>query len=301
MLPAAPAQFAVDSCSLTSVSPIEFTVVFSWVNQADYQFVELYESETGVGWSLVMDGITDEFYEYIGVKYNTGYFYKVRGYVDLQGYSKFSDTIYYLASATEESDSVTTSDVVSEQFESATESNVSEIVTVADSVTDTENYFEPVSDTVTVSDSVQDAILERLNLARFIGSNNGKLFLYSLETHSDNGNTIPAWWESKDNDFDDQYPQFIGKYKYLHTVKLRYIDLGEHSVTVSISTNGGTTWVDNIKTIGTGSGAPKEKTFNFWLHGRTFMVRVAHASADKDFQWVDLELEFDPAGDYFEV
>jgi hypothetical protein len=31
------------------------------------------------------------------------------------------------------------------------------------------------------------------------------------------------------------------------------------------------------------------------------MTRVAHSSTDKDFQWTDIELQFEPAGDYFEV
>lgn len=297
-----PDGLGVESCTMTATTPT-FRVLLGWENSVDYESLHLQKSANGLTWTTVSEDISGESTTYIynGADYDQGTYYRIRGYITDSGYTNWSNTAYKAIWFSSVSDTATGGELMSDAAENPGESIVSDTAVATDSVTDSVNVLEIITDTATASDAVMDVALEKLVLARYLGSNNGKLYLIDNDVHGDNANVIQTWWESKDIDMDDQYPQFIGKFKYLHGVKLRYVDLGETTTTVYVSTDGGNTWTNNTKTFGTGSGTPKEKIFNFWIHGRTFMVRLYNSSATSDFQYTDLELMFEPAGDYFEI
>jgi hypothetical protein len=288
----------IDSVELLYSDPI-YEVSLSW-DDGVWEYFAV-ERNSGDGYVELDGNVSGTIYSDVTPAPDDTYYYRVRGWVTETGWGGYSNVVVAPIWHSSASDTVTDSDIAEIAGDGADWSEKTETAVATDSVIDAPDYYETISDTVSPTDQVMHVQLEQLELGRFIGNKNGELFLYSSDYHSDDGATIPAWWESKDVDMDDQYPQFVGKFKYLHGVKLRYIDLDEHQVTIYVSTDGGTTWADNTKTIGTGSGIPKEKIFNFWVHGRTFMTRVAHSSTDKDFQWTDIELQFEPAGDYFEV
>jgi hypothetical protein len=186
--------------------------------------------------------------------------------------------------------------------------------TMAEAVTMTEGYVssggtgggataftDSWAETVTMTDAWTDALVSATNIAYFIGTAAGAVHKYGSTWHGDNGTAITARWESKDINFNDQHPQLIGKNKTVDRVWLKYLDRDTVTVNVSLSADHGATWTTVSRSLGTGTGYPKESNFDFRKTGRMFRIRVEEASANKDFLWTGIEVEFGTAGDYFEL
>jgi hypothetical protein len=90
----------------------------------------------------------------------------------------------------------------------------------------------------------------------YFGTDAGTVRLHSSTYKGDGGENITCQWVSKRLDFADQIPEASGKWKTLNSVELTYVDVGDISIKVSVSTDGGANWTDSsATTIGT-NGAP---------------------------------------------
>jgi hypothetical protein len=163
------------------------------------------------------------------------------------------------------------------------------------------SYSDTFSDNiVTCTDSLIEAKLTRQDYGYFLGSTAGQVYEYSDSYESDAGTQIVSFWRSKRMDFADLYPQFVDDFKTVDTIHLSYVDLGEVTVTVSIS-NDGVSWISQTKTFGTGNKEIDEKHFHIICHGHYFYVQVEHSSTTAKFQWTELKVEFRPSGKHFDL
>lgn len=141
------------------------------------------------------------------------------------------------------------------------------------------------------------ALTEKLVL----GSSAGDTFPCSATTYGDAGDNILAYWESRRLDFSDKYPQWMEHNKTLSRVKLIYTDDNETDVTISVSADGGVTWTDRTKTLGSGTGKIAEEDFHFWVTGVYLNIKISHSSASDTFQWHEMVVDFLPQERWREV
>jgi len=136
----------------------------------------------------------------------------------------------------------------------------------------------------------------------FFGSYNGKVFIENVGYTSDDGNKIDSYWLSKQTDFADEDPECLGKWKTVYAMQLWYKDIDASvPVTIGISTDGGVTWTEQTKTIGTGDEKEKVALYYFIINGNVFQFRIRNNGTDRVFQWTALKALYDINGEYFEV
>lgn len=139
---------------------------------------------------------------------------------------------------------------------------------------------------------------------RYLGTNAGTVHLHSATYKGDGGENIASLWASRRLDFTDQIPEVSGKWKTLNSVELTYVDVGDISITVSVSVDGGENWTDSsATTIGTNAapGTIKTKLFYFTITGRYFNYKITFTAAADIFQWLELESDITIDGEYFDV
>jgi len=141
------------------------------------------------------------------------------------------------------------------------------------------------------------------NYAYYLGDTNGKIFKFDSSYTADGTTAIATQCITRRLDFLDQLPELADRNKTIHGVKLTYVDKGAISVVVSVSSDGGTNWSTNTKTIGTvgADGVVKTKTFNFIETGQFFNVKIYHSATTGSLQWIQLEIELEDAGEHFEI
>jgi len=130
---------------------------------------------------------------------------------------------------------------------------------------------------------------------------------YTWSGQSDNGTPFYSYWRSKDLDF----AEILGEgahniHKTINRVRLIYEDMDSSvPVSVSISPNGGSTWVTKAATIGTGSGLSKYYDFDFSpdqaVTGYFITFIIQAFSSTLEFKWTGISAEFSPRGPAFDA
>ncbi len=271
----------------------------AWTNNDAYTKIQV-DCNSGSGYVTLTDTLdgTRTWYDHLQNDFNVTLTYRVRGYVG--AWSDWSDTTtieHYLDESTE---TITGSEVVVDDTAGTTSDTVTETITITDTATDGSAYGQINSETITITDTLEDSVLITINTAHYVGTSVGNVYRYGADYLSDAGSTIRSFWKSKKIDFFDQYPQFLDAWKTLWRVKLIYVDkTANTTVNLYVSTDGGTTMTVKSKTLGTGDGITKEAYFWFIKTGRYFNFWIEHVSTTNAFQWLSLEAEFTPAGDFF--
>ena len=156
--------------------------------------------------------------------------------------------------------------------------------------------------TLTMAGILESSQSIRTNVEMFLGSGGGKVYAYSPSYLSDDGVAIGSIWQSKQTDLSDQHPEVADTWKNLWKVRLIYIDkTADTNVTVYVSTDGGTTWSSQMKTLGTGDETTKSADFYFMKTFEFLDVKIEHSSAANEFQWAGLYLYWTPAGEHFSI
>jgi len=144
---------------------------------------------------------------------------------------------------------------------------------------------------------------------RYLGTDAGTVHLHHADYKGDGGEDIAATWISGRLDFVDQIPEASGRWKTLNSLELTYVDMGDISITVSVSVDGGVSWTDSsATTIGTdaaGSDATlrkvKTKLFYYRITGRHFNFKITFTASADIFQWLELEADLTIGGEYFDI
>lgn len=138
----------------------------------------------------------------------------------------------------------------------------------------------------------------------YIGTSNGEVMQFDSSLYGDNTATINSQLVTKRIDFLDQSPEMIDRWKTVHAVKVTYVDLGAVSITVSVSTDGGENWTDSsATTIGTAGADNVIKTKTFWFikTGQYFNFKISHTANTGRLKIVQVEVEYEEAGEHFVV
>lgn len=287
---------------LTQVSakPSGEDIEVQWDNRDAYDVIRL-QYHTGGAWEDVELGGSDTDYTLDSVDANTLYTVRGRGETDapleVSDWSNedtatcFGDTL---------TDIVTFTDSLSETISAG--DIFTDTVTFSDVLSEVGTYIDTFTDTVTFTDFLSDAQTLYTNFAYYLVDSAGNTYEHGEDYLGDAGASIPAAFETKNTDFADQDMAVKDEFKEIFGARLHYKDLTS-SITVSISysTNGGTIWHPETRTLGTGDETTKSADFYFRATGHTFKFKVEHASADKDFQWSGLEIFYLPAGEYMEI
>lgn len=266
-------------------------------------YIEVYRSVAGGAFALhhtYEDHDTEYHYDY-DVSNNIEYAYKVR-WCDDTGCTTFSGS----GSLTLFLD---TADDTIELDEDTSDSPI-----IGDITTDTITMDESASGIGAASDSVADtiALLDspgdlftltlQTNYGYYLADFSGNIYYESDEYGSDNGTAIHAYWLSKETDFSDIDEEAISNFKTVYKTRLFYIDkTAGQTVTVSVSTDGGTTWTSIGRNLGTGEETVKSADFFFIQTGDTFQFKVEHNDTEGKFQWLNMEVFYSIGGQYFEI
>jgi hypothetical protein len=273
----------------TSAAPTQ-RVALSWTNEDSYSSIDIYRNASNIGSALG----SAETYNDNTVAYDTAYTYYIKVWkAGLSADSNIDTCALWSFTAT---DTSTTSDT--------------HVKVTAYSVTKIDNtgedtglaYSDEHTDTCIVTDTIDtSSVVATQNYAYYLGSDNGKVFEYSQFYFGDNSANIPCLYESKKLDFSDQYPQSDEYLKLVSRVRLIYVDKGLVTFNLYISTDGGMTWENKTKTVGNGDGSTKETIFFFNKIGRFFSFKIENSSSNVNFQWIALEIEFEPREAWFEI
>ena len=284
-----------------SVQGSQVETDLAWTNNDAYTYIEI-DYKIGAGaWNALTDVWPGDraWYQHDCSDFNATLSYRVRGYAGA-AWSDYTDTVtieHYLDTATE---TVTGSDIVVDGTGGTGQDFFTETITMTDTATDGSAYGQINSETITMTDTLEDSFLNSTNVAHYVGSAAGTAYRYSSDYYGDAGSVIRSFWKSKKLDFFDQYPQFLDAWKTLYRIKMIYVDKSaDTSVTLYLSTDGGVTTTTQTKTLGNGDGTTKETYFYMIKTGRYFNFWIEHVSATNAFQWLSLEAEFTPSGDFF--
>ena len=137
----------------------------------------------------------------------------------------------------------------------------------------------------------------------YLADSTGKVYTYSGDYVSDDGQPILCQWVSKQTDFAEQHQDLINTFKTIYKAKLLFEDLSSDvNTTIYVSTDGGATWdTYDQRVIGSGNSIPTSENYWFIITGHDFMFKLEHSSADKEFIWNGIEADFLPRGEYFEA
>jgi len=273
-------------------------ISLDWTNNDTYDYLEVWENVSGGSYSLIKtynDG-SREAHDRYSRSDNIIYGYKVRGVSEL-GESPFSNALTRTLWSGTYTGTSTVTDSASHGGSSSTV--IFDEVTCTDSASHVGTFNLIHTETVTCSDTYLDGQTAKVNYAYYVGRADGDICQYGTAYKGDAGSIITAIWKSKVTDFSDQYPHLADRYKCVYSVKLIYEDLENIDVTMHISSDGGATWEESLKNIGTGDGKAKAKEFWFMEHGQYFQFKIVHASASTTFKWLGLEVELEETGDWY--
>ncbi len=239
-----------------------------------------------------------------GLSADTTYAFKIRHYYSTSGkYSAYTSSINVTTGAeetSEESETLSFSDSISEVLGSAE----TDTLTLTDSASEAGEYADTISDTLSFADSgagVATSPLE-LDFRYYFGGFDGEIYAEGDDYKSDNGVDIDVVYETNQIDFADQNGEMIGKWATVYQIKLWYKDVSENTTfRCLVSNDGGTTWTQQTKTVGTGDDTNKSVDFYFILTGHHFKFKVQNVSSNTDFRLINMTVYYLPRGQAFNV
>ena len=283
-----------------------YTVNLAWTNGEVYELVRILRKPAGGTYSIIksITGTLEEYEDAAVPEQNVSYVYKVRGFAEgeTSDDSNEDDAANWTTSNT---DTCTVSDTHTVAV--AFVQSQTETCTPVDSYSAEHSAGEPglyeveETDTVTCTDSYEISVISGQDYMYYLGSSAGEVYPYSGSYYGDDAADITSYWISKRTDFSDQHPQLRGQLVTVKGITLTYVDLDTAVVTLGVSTDGGATWKDVHKSIGTGNGKVKDAIYDFWKTGRFFSFRIKHTSHEKDFQWVRLTVDIEPQAEWRNV
>jgi hypothetical protein len=180
--------------------------------------------------------------------------------------------------------------------------NQVEALALTEPYTDHAIFTSTATDTLTLADSTGDATSLKTDFSYYWGDSLGGIYSYDLDKTSDAGAAIASYWISKTIDFVEQDVENTGNWKCLRRIEYLYRDWGAIPVSISISSNGGTSWETLTKSIGGYSdGRTEHAHFHFIKTGQFFIFKLEWPSATADFQFLGMDLVYSEEGSQFEV
>lgn len=251
---------------------------------------------------------TKEYYNNFPTNTNTTYTFRVRGY---EGglWGNWSNEDYATCWSTDAETSMSMVPAVTDSVESV-ETGFSIEIGASMRMLPSASLSMAVTTTAATSmamvPSISEIVTTQQDYEFYVADDTGAVYELGAEHLGDAGKEIASQFISKNTDFADQNQECFDKYKTVHNVKLYYKDKSSSTnVTVAISVDNGTNWITSAKnasqTLGTGSDEIKTATFWFHSTAQFFQFRISHGSADKSFQWIRMEVEYEVRADYFAV
>lgn len=275
-------------------------IIAEWINGDTYN-TTLLQYHTGGAWVDVGLGGHRTSYRLSSVTTNTLYTFRVQGAIaapsaetsDWSGEATatyHSDTLTEIVTFTDSLDELLSGDVFQET------------VNFSDILSEVGTYVDTFTETVTFSDYLLDSQTIRTDFAYYLIDASGNVYEHGDSYLGDAGVAISSAFATKNTDFADQDMAVKDEFKELFGARLHYKDLSSSTVvSISYSTDGGTTWYPETQALGTGDETTKSAEFFFRATAHSFKFKVEHASTDKDFQWSGLEIFYLPAGEYFQI
>ena len=285
-----------------AAAPDNSSVTVDWTNNGVYSQIDVYRNTSGGAFSSIKT-YTDparEAHDDNGVATNTEYGYYIQS-VSAAGVED-SNTLYIQMFDDSADDTIELDEDTADQTYVGDSS--SDTITLDEATTGTGAASDSATETLVLMDDVGEIFTLTLetDYGYYLGDFAGNVYYESDEYRSDNGTAISAYWLSKETDFSDIDDDAISNFKTVYKARLFYIDhTAGHTVTVSVSNDGGTTWTAAGRNIGTGDGTTKSADFFFIKTGDTFQFKVEHNNTEGKFQWLNMEVFYSVGGQYFEI
>jgi len=273
------------------------SITVNWTNNENYEHLYVIRNGSQIAeWtSSIPETYTDE-----SVSTNTEYEYQIQAYYYVTGWTysnKISITMF------DDSGSETIELSESTDDEHIYGDTATETVELSEAISEVATISDTHTETVLVTDDMGDvaSISLKVDYGYYLGDFSGKIYYEHEDYGSDDGTSISAYFLSKETDFADIDGQALDRYKTIYKVRLFYVDIfAGQSVTVSVSTDGGNTWINRSRYLGTGDGTVKSADFFFIKTSDVFQFKVAHDDTGK-FQWINMEVFYTINGDYYEL
>ena len=275
-------------------------IIAQWTNGDTYNEIR-FQYHTGGAWTDVeLEGDATT-YTIDTVTINTTYTVRVRGEtIEPEEVSDWSDEATAFCGSDTFTDTITFTDSLAEVL--TTGDIFEDTISFTATLSEVGTYVDTFTETITFTDYLLDSQTIRTNFANYIIDASGNVYQHGDDFLGDAGVPISSTFATKNTDFADQDMQVKDEFKEVFGARLHYKDLSASTVvSISYSTDGGTTWYPETRILGTGDETTKSADFYFRATAHTFKFKVEHASADKDFQWSALEIFYLQAGEYVEI
>lgn len=272
----------------------------AWTNGQEYISIRIYRKKPGASSFVLLSTVSYPTHKYNDTDISTagGYSYYVAGSVmddDVEWWTPPSNTASTTRHASSVSDSVFLSDVDTGLVDRA--SHVTDTIGLTEASSVTVNWASTVSDTIIVSESAKSAQSLKANFGHYLGMEDKTVHLTDSSLLSDNGTAIVSAWETIETDLG-----MPDRFKTVHRASLKYVDMGVSTpMFLSVSNDGGRTWVTSTYFVGAGDGKTKSKFFGFVMTGKFFKFKIESSSTDKAFQIIGLDIDFQPCGEVIET
>jgi len=109
-----------------------------------------------------------------------------------------------------------------------------------------------------------------------------KIYFYSADYSSDDGDNMVCSWRTCQTDFSDQDPEALDRWKTVYEVKVTYLDLTANvSLQALIQTDTGSTTSIGSNTIGSASACVRSTSYYGIYTGDVFQIYLSNTSSSK--------------------
>lgn len=275
-----------------------------WTNNDTYDEIHVWRSlgSEASSYYATVSGSNTGYDDYSVATSNTIYKYKFKAYRAPYLPSPFSDEVTVSRYKDILSETVTLSETITDPatFIEAVSDTITPTVTYTDRVT----FVDSIGDTVTIGDSIgtSGTVTIATDTQYLLGDSTGAIYIFDSAYTADNGATITSEWTSKTWDGAESDPTLTGKWKTIYRIEFLYVDkTADTPLTFSISSDGGSTWQSQSKTVGVGDGRVEHTHFHFIKSGQFFKFKVQWPSTTKNFQFLGFDIVYEVMADQFET
>lgn len=268
----------------------------AWTNPESYSSIDVYRNTvrlTSISGSAVS-------YSDTSTTSNVTYTYYLEPYNLLLAPQGNSNSDSQTAWADTMSETLTMTDILTQNAAFNTGEVFTETLTMTDTLTSSCGFSDTFTETITMTDTLLEVMVLSWAFGTYLGTESGNIYEYGEDYVADDSTAVNCMYQTKELDFGDQYPELSLMRKITDRVRVTYKDkYSSTPIIVSVS-NDGVNWTAIAKSCGT--GADTIKTQDFWFRGKAYTTgrllryKVEWGSATTTTEIMKVEIVIQPAG-----
>ena len=302
-------QYPLPPSNLTIAATGANSIHFTWTNNDNYDYIELWYKYEGGAWTNTFEDIEGRSdWDYTQAS-NTRYYYKIRGHSPVKLYPSdfsnivnielFSDDINTWISEGSSESGGTYSPVLPQNYSDT----INVTIAVGQHIAEGGTIRDSWSTTIGITTKEIGSSTFALGYYYYLGTSTGMVCTYAEDYKGDNGASIDAYWKSKVVASQDIAGELTDNWMSLYKIQVWYVDLSANTQVIVSVTPDGTNWLSQAQIVGNGDGSTNFADFFFISTSPTgsFQFKIEQPSNDKKFQFIRALCFISPGGEIFQI